>query len=150
MWLFPIYGYPGASHRVAYLHLSLPQAIVTAEVIYNAAIISVKSSILCLYHRLFPQRWFKNTVWIVGAFVIAYSINLLLCLILQCKPVALLWDKRLKGKCIDMNAVFVTTGVINVITDITILCLPMPLLWRLLISTTQKVQLIGVFLLGGL
>jgi hypothetical protein len=45
---------------------------------------------------------------------------------------------------------FVVMGSLNVVTDIATLCLPMPLLWRLQISTERKLQLIGMFMVGGL
>ena len=38
----------------------------------------------------------------------------------------------------------------NVVTDIITLSLPLPLIWRLQINKLQKLQLIGIFLLGYL
>ena len=41
-------------------------------------------------------------------------------------------------------------GSLNVATDVTTLCLPMPLLWRLNISVERRLQVMSMFLLGGL
>lgn len=41
-------------------------------------------------------------------------------------------------------------GSLNVATDVTTLCLPMPLLWRLKISVERRLQVMSMFLLGGL
>lgn len=41
-------------------------------------------------------------------------------------------------------------GSLNVATDVITLCLPMPLLWRLKISVERRLQVMSMFLLGGL
>lgn len=41
-------------------------------------------------------------------------------------------------------------GSLNVATDVTTLCLPMPLLWSLKISVERRLQVMSMFLLGGL
>lgn len=41
-------------------------------------------------------------------------------------------------------------GSLNVATDVTTLCLPMPLLWRLKVSLERRLQVMSIFLLGGL
>ena len=70
--------------------------------------------------------------------------------IFQCSPFDDAWTLDAKGKCINLNNVLFASALLNVATSVLILVLPMPLLWRLHVSTQQKVELIGIFLLGGL
>jgi hypothetical protein len=75
-----------------------------------------------------------------------------LSVIIQCKPVAALWDpfSYPDAVCDDYHPALVVCVVINTVTDIVILCLPLPILWRLHASKTQRWKLIGIFSLGGM
>ena len=135
--------------------LSCPQVVIAKEVIYNPAIVAIKTSILLLYRRVFTERCYNSsfnmTLWCTGAFVLSYSICQAVLTVFYCTPVAALWDHRIKGaKCIDFDVVLIVLSSLNIGTDILILCLPVPQLWKLTMSTRQKCQLTGIFSLGGL
>ena len=69
--------------------------------------------------------------------------------ILECKPIAYLWDKSiLGGTCINQDQFFRWNGVANLLIDFMILTLTMPIIWRLKLRTRQKLSLTVVFLLG--
>jgi len=75
-----------------------------------------------------------------------------LSVIIQCKPVAALWDpfSYPDAVCDDYHPALVVCVVINTVTDILILCLPLLILWRLHASKTQRRQLMGIFSLGDM
>lgn len=79
----------------------------------------------------------------------SYSIAQSVIVVLQCSPAKALWDPRVKGQCIDISIELVGSSVLNVATNFLILALPLPILWRLQISMRKKLQLVGIFLLGG-
>lgn len=110
----------------------------------------IKISILLLYCRIFPDRRFHRWVYAMGAFVVAYSIAAFFAFLFQCVPLAAGWDLSVQGTCINIGAAFTAFGAINVITDAAILAMPLPQLWRLNTTTARKVQLVAVFLTGGL
>ncbi|MCJ1313891.1 hypothetical protein MMC25_007571 [Agyrium rufum] len=120
------------------------------EVIYNPAIIAIKGSILLLYARLFPGREFRKLLWGSFAFVVIYSVIQAFLDIFQCVPVSAVWDPTVQNpRCIDLDSGLIVCSSINIATDVLILALPVPKLWALKISTEKKVQLIGIFLVGG-
>jgi hypothetical protein len=123
--------------------------VMAIEVIYSPAIAAVKLSILLLYRRLFPNRRFQTILWWVGAFIICYTtIGILVC-IFECQPVEAAWEPLMEGNCIQVSIEFMFMACMNIITDFVTLLLPMPLLWRLQISKERKLQLMGIFLTGG-
>ncbi|KAL8791061.1 MAG: hypothetical protein Q9213_000268 [Squamulea squamosa] len=119
------------------------------EVLYNPAMITVKFSILLLYHRIFPSRKFKMILWAVAAFATCYTIASTFVLIFQCVPIQADWDIKVKRRCVNLEAAVISTGVLNALTDFVILGLPVRYIWRLHSSFAHKLQLMGMFLLGG-
>jgi hypothetical protein len=110
-----------------------------------------KLSILFLYQRLFHGKIFVRILWALGLFVLGYSIARIFVDVLQCVPIEADWNPLLPGaKCVNLTAELITFSSLNTVTDIIILILPIPMLWQLKIKMTQKLQLIGIFMLGGL
>lgn len=121
-----------------------------SEVIYVPALMTTKISILLLYRRIFTTPKFQRALWLVGGFVLAFAITALFLQIFQCTPIEAIWYTNLKRHCVDISADYIAVGTINILTDVAILCLPMPQLWQLQMSRARKVQMMGMFLLGGL
>lgn len=121
-----------------------------AELLYVAAILSVKLSILALYRRIFQDSRFRPWLYATGLIVIAYSIASFFTFLLQCVPLDKGWDPTVKGTCLDLGLAFTVTGAVNIFTDVLILSLPLPSLLKLNMQTSGKIQVICMFLLGGL
>lgn len=119
------------------------------ECFYCAAIFCTKLSILCLYHRIFPQRWFRNASLGVAAFMTAWYFTATFGSIFQCVPLASQWDPTVSGHCVNYGSSARVMGIVNIITDFVLLGLPMPLVWRIQTSITKKWQLTVTFMLGG-
>lgn len=126
------------------------QSTIATELFYCPAIACVKFSVLLLYRRIFPNRHFRILTWFLAAFIVCYSLVLFLGVIFQCMPIRGAWNPTIEAKCIDLGLIIVITSALNVLTDVLTLCLPLPLLWRLNLPKERKVQLTGIFLLGGL
>lgn len=114
------------------------------------AISSVKISTLLLFGRIFPGRQFHRILWAVGIFVATYSAIQMLCAIFQCRPIRAAWETSIKGQCIEINLVFMVLGGMNVLTDLIILFAPLPMVWGLQMQKAMKLQLMGIFSVGGL
>ncbi|MCJ1428315.1 hypothetical protein MMC29_006224, partial [Sticta canariensis] len=85
-----------------------------------------------------------------GDFILAYTIAAIFVVIFQCEPVHGFWDVQIKAKCIDFSVPATFGASFNVVTDFLTLTLPMPLIWKLQMSGRRKLQMAGIFLLGGL
>lgn len=68
--------------------------------------------------------------------------------IFECSPREKIWNPTRPGTCIDINSVFITTGVWNVLSDLCILILPIRAIWLLQMATRQKWQISAVFATG--
>ena len=117
---------------------------------YNPAVVTIKSSILLLYHRIFASKRFNIILWFVGAFVLSYSLAQSAAQVFQRGRPDSLWDSKVTEKCINIDDVLIVCSSLNIATDILILILPLPALLKIYISRERKFQLIGIFMLGGL
>ena len=83
-------------------------------------------------------------------YIICWQIYQMFITILACKPVRGYWDHSIHAKCTDQLNQIIGAAIQNVVTDIVILCLPLPILWKLKMTMERKLQLTGLFALGGL
>lgn len=108
-----------------------------------------KYSILLFYSRIFKERSFKIALWITTGLVTAWFIAIETSVIVECLPIHALWDFT-PGRCININAFFLGSGIPNILLNFIILVLPLPMIWTLQIERSYKLVLSSVFLLGGL
>lgn len=75
-------------------------------ILYNIFQCGAKLSLLLVYGRLAPLKWYKLTVWAVSAIIVASSATLLFLTIFPCKPISAAWDlMATDSKCINRPAV---------------------------------------------
>ena len=132
--------------------VAFAQATLITEVLYTPASTTIKFSVLLFYRRIFPSKTLKTVLWCIAGFLVIFALAQMLSVIIQCTPVAALWDpfSYPDAVCDDYQPALILFAAINAATDIIILCLPLPSLWHLHASKTRRQQLIGMFLLGGL
>lgn len=121
-----------------------------ASINYATGISAVKSSILLLYSRIFPVRRFVLATRVVGLFVVAWWIVVVIIQIFSCNPIHGFWDTTIPSKCINAADFYVAVAVPNILTDMVMLGLPIRMVWRLQLPREQKVMLSGVFATGAL
>lgn len=126
--------------------------MLVTEVLYTPASTSIKFSILLLYRRLFPGEKLKITLFCIAGFLIVFALAQMVSVVIQCTPVAALWDPTSypNATCDNYNPALILFATVNATTDFFILCLPMPILWHLHVSKTRRRQLMVMFSLGGL
>ena len=100
--------------------------------------------------RIFPSRRFGLYLLATGLFIFSYTTAATFTFIFQCIPVNALWRPSISHRCIAVGPALTAMGSLNIITDAVILGLPLPLLWKLNTTNVQKLQLMGIFLTGGL
>ncbi|KAH8434361.1 uncharacterized protein LDX57_012009 [Aspergillus melleus] len=119
------------------------------EISYTLLVPSIKISILLLYRRIFPIRKFQIASWIVGGLVCSWCLAVFITVMLQCRPISLNWDKSQPGTCIDAKQFFFGNAISNLLIDVVILMMPIPMVLQLQLRTSQKLTILGIFLLGG-
>lgn len=115
-----------------------------------AAMGMTKLSILLLYLKLLaPGMKLRFAVYGILAFVASYSLAMILSLLFACNPVEKLFHYYIPGKCVVNNAVHaLTQGCLNIISDFLIIIVPIPMVWSMLMSTRQKIGVVGIFATG--
>ena len=120
------------------------------SIFYVPTLAFAKLSILFLYRRLSPVRWFRYCIYFVMGVIAAYSIAILFALIFPCKPIAANWDVTItNGKCADKAKIYLATAGVNIVTDLLILALPIPMVWNLQMARRTRIGLLGLFAVGS-
>lgn len=99
---------------------------------------------------MFTERRFRVAVVAVMAAIIVQDIVYWFSILIRCLPIRAIWDVRTPGKCLDLNAIGLSGGIINIVEHFIILLLPLPELWKLKLSRRKRVQLALVFSIGSL
>lgn len=128
------------------------QGSFAVQIFFAIANSTIKLSVLCFYHRIFPFRRVTIIGSLLGLFVIAWCITYLALIVFNCKPIRYFWDKSIPGgKCIgDGFLESYLLGAANIVTDIAVLALPIPWLLRLKLGRGKKMALIATFVIGSL
>jgi hypothetical protein len=130
---------------------NLCQFTICATICYTLSISFSKLSILALYLRLSPARWFRTLVCGLIGIVSAYSVAYLLISIFGCTPVAASWDLSIPSpKCVDTLTSYMVLSIANIVMDCCTLALPIPVVLPLQMARRQKASLILLFATGGL
>lgn len=82
--------------------------------------------------------------------VLCFNIAAALISIFQCLPIEANWDPSIPHTCIDISVAYTTGGSINAVLDAAILVIPVPQIWHLNLARARKIQVLGMFLTGGL
>ncbi|KAI9045241.1 uncharacterized protein KD926_009655 [Aspergillus affinis] len=127
--------------------VSFSKGYVAAIVSYSFTVMVTKISVLLFYCRLFGSKWIYTSSWIVGTIVVLYNLAVILIAGLQCIPLSDLWTGG--SSCINTEPPFTGLAVVNIVTDVLILALPVKPVMNLNMKSARKVQVLGIFLLGG-
>ncbi|BCS28726.1 uncharacterized protein APUU_70296S [Aspergillus puulaauensis] len=125
------------------------QVFVGAIICYSITIMLTKISVLLFYHRIFPVKWLTVVSYFVGALVISYNLAVIFVAAFQCIPLSSLWTGK-PGQCINVTPPFLALAIVNVVTDFAILALPIQPVLGLKMRTRRKIQVLSIFLLGGI
>ncbi|KAJ4396037.1 hypothetical protein N0V93_000253 [Gnomoniopsis smithogilvyi] len=121
------------------------------SVLYNPALMALKTSILVFYLRLSKntQQVLRVASWVVLGIVNIAGIVLTLLNIFQCRPVqaAFSLDSG-HTQCIPLLTEFICSAPVNIVTDLAILALPIPVLTGMRLPKRQKYILVFTFSLG--
>ncbi|KAL4784350.1 major facilitator superfamily domain-containing protein [Aspergillus varians] len=130
---------------------SLSRANYAFTVLYNPALMAVKSSILVFYLTLTQgEKIFRYANYATLLVVNVAGLALTFVNIFQCQPVAAAWAASLPvdAHCTDILTLYLSSSPVNIITDLAILVLPNPILTRMRLPLKQKIILVITFSFG--
>lgn len=107
-----------------------------------------KTSMLVLYLRLSPHRWFRWTCYVSLAIITCYSVTAALVESLACRPLRGIIDESMDAECYDSYPAYIALSSLNIVMDVVILLLPIPLVLQMQLPTRQKISLILLFATG--
>lgn len=109
-----------------------------------------KLSVLFLYHRIFfINRTFVMWIYSVGSILVAWCIVTVFIGLFVCKPIAAAYDPRIKGECLDSQALL-AAGVFNSALDFIMVGMAVWMVVGLKLPTATRLKLGVLFALGGL
>ena len=148
----------GVGHHVVEVIMTDPNQLVlwakcllAMEWIYGLAVMLPKLAILGFYLRIFVNKAFRTTVYVLIGIVIATFLSTGITAMLQCFPFHYIWDKTIPGgRCFNVLAFYRWVSFPNILTDLVMLALPIPMIWKLNTSHAKKVGLTFGFLMGSM
>jgi hypothetical protein len=125
------------------------------EILYFLLIAIVKLSLLFFYLRIFPKPLIRKLLWGTIAFTTLYGISYSITAVFQCSPISYSWLQYAdagarSGKCININLIAWTNGIISILLDIWMLALPLYEVFRLQLSWRRKISVALMISVGTL
>ena len=121
------------------------------SIAYGIVIMFTKLAVLFLYRRVLLThrgRTFYRKFRVFGSILLLLYFSTKIVKIWQCSPRRKIWNRTSPGHCVNIPALFNTSGAFNTITDIMILLVPIVLVWNLRMSLKAKLGIILIFTLG--
>ncbi|RFU35395.1 hypothetical protein B7463_g936, partial [Scytalidium lignicola] len=130
------------------------QTLTPGEVLYTCSVCFSKFSILSLYWRIFGVTNMRKLIIAIACIVTGWMISVQdgfqsVTSGLSCRPLEYLWNKTIKGECIDFAKFYLIISYPNVITDWVMLIMPMRYVWKLQMPKRQKVVVSGLLFVGS-
>ncbi|KAK0656953.1 hypothetical protein B0T16DRAFT_452461 [Cercophora newfieldiana] len=120
-----------------------------SEYFYFTCVLFIKASVLAMYLRIFPTRFIKIGVYVLGTYVVLLWVASIFVVIFQCTPVQKAYNPYIKeGWCLSIVSWFLGAAIPNIISEILILILPTREIWKLQVPRPQKLAICGVFAVG--
>ena len=116
--------------------------------LYATTIFFTKSSVLCLYRRVFANGTMYRGCTVVGITVLLWYLGVCLVAALICVPARKLWRPSTPGRCVNLAHFCYGLQIPNLLTSSIILIMPLSTIWNLVLPRRQKALLFVAFLLG--
>lgn len=125
-------------------------SLIANQITYAISLSLVKCSLILSLIRIFHLiRTIRIVAYITMILSICWAVQTILIGFLICRPFAYSWDQvNHSGTCGNLNAAYVSIGIVDVCTDLVIFILPLPLISKLTMQRSTKFATMGLFALG--
>ncbi|KAL1849680.1 hypothetical protein Daus18300_013181 [Diaporthe australafricana] len=122
-------------------------------IVYTLAAMSIKTSIILLYIRVFSttNKIFRLSIYLASVLTACLAITFIVVILAACQPMQFFWtryDGISEGTCIDLGSFFVAFSIFNVSLDVFLLVLPIPQVLKLHMSARKKWIVCALMMLG--
>ncbi|ETN36845.1 uncharacterized protein HMPREF1541_07832 [Cyphellophora europaea CBS 101466] len=125
------------------------QTLWVSQVLYATALSLVKISIIASFHRIFPTKPLRWTMYSLGGLILAVWIVNIFTTLFQCSPIYAAWDfQAIKPKCLPIMKVYYFSTAFSILTDVLLCVLPLPFLWKLKLPLREKYIVSALFGFG--
>ncbi|ELQ34429.1 hypothetical protein OOU_Y34scaffold00766g8 [Pyricularia oryzae Y34] len=112
--------------------------------------VSAKLSLVLLYWRIFPTRWFRVALRCSIVWLVVHGLGFILFVNFQCNPMAAVWDRSIEdAKCLSLNGIAWAGGASAIFEDVVILLLPIPEVMKLQLTLQKKIAVYMMFAVGS-
>lgn len=130
---------------------TVAQLMLGAEITYTWNLCFTKISVLLMYYRVFHlSNRSPVYLYILGAFVVTWSLTSSFLFIFICVPVQKLWVPELPGHCVNLNAMWTSNAAATILTDLLVILFPIPHLLNMRLRGAEKAALAFLFAIGFL
>jgi hypothetical protein len=121
------------------------------EMIYSAAVVFPRLSILASYLRIFLKRSYRYTAYGLAILIILTGLASIITSFATCKPFSARYQglESMGAHCYNTIPVFRWLIFVNILVDIVMMVLPLPIIWALQLSKKERIALMMIFLLGS-
>jgi hypothetical protein len=84
------------------------------------------------------------------AILVIFYVSQTIAKCLECMPREKIWDFSVPGKCIDWDALLVSSGAFSWISDIVIFLIPIKRVWGLNMQRAERTRVIAIFSIGSM
>ncbi|KAK7537319.1 uncharacterized protein J3D65DRAFT_625146 [Phyllosticta citribraziliensis] len=122
------------------------------EILYTLCLYFVKTSILLFYLRIFPDERFRRWLYLSLLLCFLHGAGFGLAVVFQCWPISHSWTgwtREEKGKCINVNVMFMVSAYVHIFLDLLVLMLPLQQLAQLTLNRWRRARVMFMFLVGS-
>jgi hypothetical protein len=113
------------------------------------ALALIKISLVLFYLQIFNSPGFKISAYCVLVFVTINSLIIFFITIFICTPVSFFWNRDIKGKCMDLQALAYASSASAIVQDFILLILPLVFIRNVKMKKYRKIGAAFMFSIGS-
>jgi hypothetical protein len=113
------------------------------------ALALIKVSLILFYLEIFNSSGFRISAYCVLVFITINSLVIFFLTIFICTPVSFFWDRDIKGKCMDLQALAYASSASAIVQDFILLILPLVFIRNLHLKRHRKIGAAFMFSVGS-
>jgi hypothetical protein len=108
----------------------------------------IKVSLVFFYLEIFTTRQFRVAAYIVLTYIVVNSLVIFFLTIFSCTPISGFWNRDVKAKCLDVQALAYANSGSAILQDLILLILPMVFIRNLQMKRYRKIAVGLMFAFG--
>ncbi|KAI1326110.1 hypothetical protein F5Y16DRAFT_375795 [Xylariaceae sp. FL0255] len=132
----------------------LYKSIYAGQILYGLSSPLVKLAILAFLWRTFPTPHVRISCIILSSLSIAWIFPAQILNFVECRPIQAFWEVELRNDpgthCINFVEYDFGLGITNALIDLATITIPIHEILKLNISTSKKIGVCAIFLIGGI